>query len=346
MLEKKRLIYMDNFKGILIFLVVFAHFFYGYFNCGDIVKDIVTIIYLFHMPLFMFVSGYLSSKSPSKDSFYKLLLYYGVFNTLMMIYLVTFNGYNPSFINSYNSYWYLITLILMRLSVKYIDKVKFIIPISIVISLLCGFYSWNITAISKTLVLYPFFLIGYKMDKDKFMEFISSRKFKHYILGIVLFVVTLLIGYFVVTNVSFTKGMLTLGKYSSVKGIINRAIMLGFSILTLITCLYIIPNKKVPFISKWGRNSLYIYVTHRFFTLIFLRLFPTSTWSYEVVLYGLLATILTMLIFSSEFVKKIFDAVFDKILKYLKQSKEKGVFVLLVIFMVLMIVMKVVTKIM
>jgi len=293
----------------------------------------------------MFVSGYLSSKNPTKESFYKLLLYYTIFNTLMMIYLVIFNGKTPTFVNSYNSYWYLVSLILMRLTIKYVHKVKYIIPISVIISLLCGFYSWNITAISKTLVLYPFFLCGYKIDKDKFMKFINSREWKHYILGIVLLVITCLIGYYIVSNINFTQGMLTLGKYSSWKYFINRAIMIAFSIIMCIVFLFLVPNKKIPFITKWGMNSLYIYVTHRFLTLIFLRLFPSSVWSYEVVLYALLATILTMLIFSSEFIKRVLDSIFDKILNYLKRSKEKGVFVLLVIFVALMIVMKVLTKI-
>ena len=55
----------DNFKGILIFLVVFGHFienFQDIWNSGY-TRVAWQFIYLFHMPGFAFVSGHFSKKN-------------------------------------------------------------------------------------------------------------------------------------------------------------------------------------------------------------------------------------------------------------------------------------------
>lgn len=58
--------YWDNMKGLLISLVVMGHFIQVYFEkCvwGDnyyFLQTVLCFIYYFHMPLFIFVSGYFS----------------------------------------------------------------------------------------------------------------------------------------------------------------------------------------------------------------------------------------------------------------------------------------------
>ena len=44
---KERNLFWDNYKGILIFLVVFGHFLYSYSsnNIGSLVNDVVVFIY-------------------------------------------------------------------------------------------------------------------------------------------------------------------------------------------------------------------------------------------------------------------------------------------------------------
>ena len=74
---KERSLIWDNYKGILIFLVVFAHFLYAHsveYPSG-IVHKVVTFIYLFHMPAFVFISGYFgkSERSHSFESIIRLI---------------------------------------------------------------------------------------------------------------------------------------------------------------------------------------------------------------------------------------------------------------------------------
>ena len=55
-MAKQRSLYWDTLKGILIILVVFGH-------CGTALGDkLISSIYIFHMPLFVLISGYFSKK--------------------------------------------------------------------------------------------------------------------------------------------------------------------------------------------------------------------------------------------------------------------------------------------
>ena len=38
--------------------------------------------------------------------------------------------------------------------------------------------------------------------------------------------------------------------------------------MMILFCLLLLPNIKIPLINKWGKNSLYIYLFHRLFTIV------------------------------------------------------------------------------
>ena len=56
-----RLEWIDRLKGLAIFLVVAGHFIQQHELGGESENNVlVRIIYTFHMPLFFFLSGYVS----------------------------------------------------------------------------------------------------------------------------------------------------------------------------------------------------------------------------------------------------------------------------------------------
>lgn len=77
--EKQRNIYLDIVKGIAVCLVVFGHciqFGSGskYLETGAFFENMIfRVIYSFHMPVFMMISGYLFSYSIRKYSFSELI---------------------------------------------------------------------------------------------------------------------------------------------------------------------------------------------------------------------------------------------------------------------------------
>lgn len=60
-----RLEFIDYAKGLAILLVVIGHLL-QYNLVGTSSKDLFDMIYSFHMPLFMFLSGYVASLSIDK----------------------------------------------------------------------------------------------------------------------------------------------------------------------------------------------------------------------------------------------------------------------------------------
>lgn len=64
-ISSNRSAYWDNAKGILICLVVLGHYLFAYQEILS-VNLIVSLIYFFHMPAFILVSGFFSkSERPS-----------------------------------------------------------------------------------------------------------------------------------------------------------------------------------------------------------------------------------------------------------------------------------------
>ena len=57
--ENYRNYYWDNLKGILIIFVLIGHFIQPYAQLGGL----WCTIYLFHMPAFVFVTGFFSKRS-------------------------------------------------------------------------------------------------------------------------------------------------------------------------------------------------------------------------------------------------------------------------------------------
>lgn len=74
-MTKERDYFFDNIKAVLIFLVVLGHFLLPIHEGGNVLVLIKRLIYVFHMPLFVFVSGYFSKRiyKAGKYNFKKIL---------------------------------------------------------------------------------------------------------------------------------------------------------------------------------------------------------------------------------------------------------------------------------
>mgnify|MGYP003303947255 CR=1 FL=1 len=166
---KPRLYRFDNLKFLLMFLVVFGHvleFVPGYGNTSDIYR----VIYSFHMPAFIFISGYFAKPAPRKV----LTTYIWPYILLQTLYLAyayyviapwtepkTFQYPTP-----YWMLWYLPAMSGMHLILpifitnnKY-ARLTFLTGMSI-IALACG-YDNSVSVgytVSKILVFFPFFLL-------------------------------------------------------------------------------------------------------------------------------------------------------------------------------------------
>ena len=74
-MKKERIYLWDNIKFILIFLVVLGHFADFHTATSLNMRRLFFYIYIFHMPLFIFISGLFSKKTINEKKYKKIFEY-------------------------------------------------------------------------------------------------------------------------------------------------------------------------------------------------------------------------------------------------------------------------------
>lgn len=195
--KKKRDISLDIAKGILIFLVVWGHsiqfgFGYEYGESYSCLKDwIFRMIYSFHMPLFMAISGYLfyySNRKPFKKVMFSRLksigIPYLVYCTIMAIILiptVQMGGEFFLFLNTYKSgFWFLPSVLFNCMTVTVltlISKKRQIIIALLLFSVTLYIIIPNDIIDGKYTCMYTCFVTGYLFNMLRSKSFTIN---KHY----------------------------------------------------------------------------------------------------------------------------------------------------------------------
>ena len=304
---KQRSTFWDNYKGILIFLVVFGHFIYTYAakHPDSLAHDLYIFIYSFHMPAFIFCSGYFSrsERSRGKESLAQLLIYYLVFNTIMLVFMNLYRGNEYNFLKPYYSYWYILSLIAWRAAIGHLDKVKLLVPLSLLVTLLMGF-SKGFTldlSVRRTIAFFPFFAAGYLVNKEKLERFLAGRKPIHMALCAIPVAAVAAASFWAVNHFGINADATLMASYTSKITVFHRILMLAVSAAAIIGMLLVVPSRKLPLLSQIGKNSLLIYLAHRFVTLLYyFELFPADSYSTKYLLYAFIATIITCVVFGFE----------------------------------------------
>ncbi len=270
-MQTTRIGYWDNVKGILIFLVVLAHYFgtgmvYGTEHTGAVLipVSIYTFIYLFHMPLFAFISGYFSKNTEKcRDrAFSQLLLPYLVVNTIFV--LIDRERVNPLFA-PYGPMWYPLALFLWRITAKDMSKLKHSWLWALAFALFSSVLTpgKNYVSLNDAITFFPCFLLGLETSQSTIEKI---RRIPHWlcagILVCAMVCVVILLGplHQDFLDVCFFCRNYTL-KLSSLKYLgvdIIRYIIAG---IMGICFLNLIPN-HTGFLTRLGKNTLTIMYLH------------------------------------------------------------------------------------
>lgn len=319
-----RIYYWDNIKGILISLVVLGHFLLDYIDVGY-AKYIVCFIYFFHMPAFVFVSGFFSKKENARTgkSTAKIILIYLIFNTAIMIVSTVIFDMSYQLVTPYYSYWYLIALVFWRVTIKYVDKYKDILFISVIASLLIGFWSdvSNVFSIARIIVFYPFFIAGYKLSEEQISDILQQKNTKNTIKALILLLTAIFLSIYFVYRVYYINlNHLTMGSYVSIYDLFIRLIILVIAVVIIIVIIYLTPQRHIYLLSKWGKNSLSIFVLHRFLTFIFVKILPANNYTEMYILFAVMASALTLSVLGTDGVNSKFHLFINKILGSMKDN--------------------------
>ena len=328
---KQRSTFWDNYKGILILLVVFGHFIYSYaLNLpASLAADVYSFVYCFHMPAFIFCSGYFSrsERSRGKESLTQLLLYYLVFNTAMLVFANQYRNISASFVEPYYSYWYLLSLIVWRLSIRHLEKVKGLVVLSLLVTLLMGFYEDFTTALSirRTIGFFPFFAAGYLVNQEKLENFLRNRKPVRMALCLIPVAIVAATGFWAVCHFHVTSGATLMGRYTGSSTMVHRILMLGISAAAIVSMLLVVPSRKIPLLSQIGKNSLLIYLAHRFVTMFYyFELFPSDTYTRWYLVYAAIAAVITCVVFGFEKLNTAIASLFKNAAKAMCDPDSKG----------------------
>ena len=261
---------IDNFKVLLIFLVVFNHIIaFNLVKVDTVVRYVWYAITIFHMPAFIFVSGYLSKKPQNALKNFKNLL-------IPYILGYTLTWYSQIWLGRSVDYeilrptgtvmWYILALFIYRLTIEALGKIRFIVPISIAIALWAGTRPEFTTFLSasRIVVFFPFFVAGYLWKS----EYITAvRKFKgKWVLVPISAILLWAIPNYMITNdmgIAIFRGNhgYKLCGLTDPEGIILRLLMYLVSFILIYTLLALLPDIKLP-LTYVGRHTMGIYFFH------------------------------------------------------------------------------------
>lgn len=313
---KRRNYLIDNLKVVLIFFVVFGHVIEYYIKDNSMLRIVYVFIYIFHMPLFIFISGYLSKNfyRMKRKAIRNLLIPYIIFNTIwyIAVYIGTKENMFSILLPGW-TLWYLLSLFFWRMSLKYIVKFRHILLFSFFIGAVVGLVPsvGSILSISRTIVFLPFFLLGYYTKEEHLIRIKNFNK----LLSIICILLFLFFAIYIVKINLFDYKFLyysysfsALG-VSLIRGVIFRLLLYVSSIIFGICVISIVSDKKQVY-SSLGKATMNIYVFHIY--LVMLVYFFIPKWNIGIVqnILILLSPFLIIFILSRKNVNKFYDGIF------------------------------------
>lgn len=280
--------YADYLKYVLISLVVLGHFINLYQNTKG-VGGLYTWIYTFHMPLFVFISGYFSKHISNyrRKSIDTLLWPFIVFQLLNILYtaIIPLEPLKENFFYPYHQNWYLIALFWWRSFIPYHQFFKkwLVVALSFLLSLSIGFFpEWSgFMGLYKTAYFLPFFVLGvYCDDLSKFL----SSLMKHKSLWLLVFVASLVAVFALSLNAN-TLGMMNyafkaeIGYGGEWPNLLLRSLAMIVSLVLCATVLFV-----VKMLYNWLKNrsmalngggTMLCFLGHEFIMIPLIRVYAT-----------------------------------------------------------------------
>ena len=265
---------IDSLKGFLIILVVLGHVITNLDNVNTLNHAVMGLIYVFHMPLFILLSGYLTKPAGQQTSrqLWKnvsvLFVTIVIFHLLSATRLVLMNSIDRagSFLEfPYGILWYLMSLIYWRIIIYYTPRClerrpALYLALAFIISVLCGLTGLGkLLSIQRTLNFFPFFLLGYYYKQG----IISNKWWKNNIVHIAVVVILLPLIFWLYPRCG---KVLNGADYYPITEIPQKVIILSCSIAMSLLVFNLAHDVK--WLRPIGKDSLFYYLYHYFIITI------------------------------------------------------------------------------
>lgn len=354
---------LTNIKGIMILLLVMYHFISPIVNetqisyveglplGGQIAFCLLAMTMFSAVPLFVMIAGYGSKDTEScrESAFGLYFVPYIILMLLLILEYAIFSG--VVFVKLFEpmmQMWFLFAMFIWMLILKDIASIRFVIPISIIISLVSGMAIvsdhfiftmgfGSFFSLSYVVAFLPFLLIGVKITDNVLSKMRNVKLLP--ILAAVLVVVAIPViaacvfrfsssyDFFDLAllkgNADYRTYFSSLGSDSmiNISGAVFRIALMVFSVVLGFLAIRFIPKKKIPFITRIGNASLTIFSLHVFIiipltTFLKLDLLP-------MFLIALPATALLCWLLSARKVNKAYMSLMFRIADAIKVKPKK-----------------------
>lgn len=314
-MKKERDFYFDNLKAVLIFLVVLGHFLLPIHGKSFLVV-IKRLIYVFHMPLFVFVSGYFSKKIYRDGQYnFKKIIYlikaYIIFVVaIQLVYAVCgFRSFREiNFFSQSGAPWYLFAMIVWYLMIPLIRKCKPlpVLAVNVGLALVAGYFKeiGDFLCLSRILVFGPFFFLGYYMDQQNIQRALR-KEYKRVIVPSAALICACILAFggkmknelqMVYENISYYE----LDSYWS-GPFVRLSLMIAAFIISW-AILFYIPKEKTC-VSFIGQHTMPVYMLHRILrdVLMFAGIYDyLGEWGWFALFVLICLSICVVYLFASE----------------------------------------------
>lgn len=339
-MEKERNLLFDTLKGFLIILVLIGHFVGDNTRDNFFIQGIIIFIYLFHMPFFIFISGYFSKNLESNEnkSFKNLLFLYLIFQILYGIWeMILHNNacYLTNIFNPAPLLWYILALFLWKKILKDILSIKRTILFIMLIYILSFFipiFNTTTFAIGRFIGFFPFFIIGYYTNIEH-INWIKNKISKVLAIGIIVFFI--LFSYLIlkysgiscqdIINILCHRVLISNFCDNVINGILIAVLLIPIAILISISFIKLIDENKI--LAYIGKDTLPIYLCHPYLQDIcrfIQRKCIYITNDYLNASLSIIFTILTLLILSNKYFRNLFNFIILNLKKIFFKEANKN----------------------
>ena len=326
---------IDNSKGLLIFLVVLGHSLEFIRKDYEVARLLYVFIYEFHMPVFVFISGYLSKnvekgrRNAVRNFLTPFLLFNIIWNLISLVGPLFLRGEFTelpseqafSFFTPGWALWYIFAMFLWKILLPDLLKFKNIFILSIIAGIfvkLSGEFG-SYMALSRTITFAPFFLAGYYSSEKKLKRFRKFTRFNilNKVPSILILIIGVLIALIFVNYSNIADEFFWADRsYSNFNIEIFTGILLYIAVYIIgFAFVYVFINlmpENQTFLSKIGKNTLSVYFLHTYFIGSILGLTSLMSSNSGKLLVLIVGSLIVTFILSRDGVDRIFNNFLDK----------------------------------
>ncbi len=270
---KQRDAMMDNLKALLLFCVAFGHTLDVYKGAGGIELYLMKYIYLFHMPLFAFITGYFTKNldKARENAVEKCLTPYLVFqgiyvimaNMMIKLGLAAFNSnvFNSSIIVPSSAFYYLLAVFFWKMFAKDIMKLRCPLIISILLGEVISLTQMDEFHIGYGAVfsLLPFFVMGVLCDS----EFIKKIRNIPKVVAVIILMLGILPAVYLPYAIHSVRMTYSSVGFGNLEGMAYRLLYYVIAMLMGMALICLMSEKKNIF-TNIGKSSILVYAGSTF----------------------------------------------------------------------------------